>query len=102
MTYDAYDETVREFAEYFKVDEKQIRDIMSRFLALNYFEAEEQMDPYDRAVGHSIYRVVKLKSACRMTRKSRKLWRRRAMELGSPGYLVDLSSSTDPDASPTT
>lgn len=88
MSDDIYDETVKEFAEYFKVDEEQIREIMSRFLALPFDKARELMDPYDRAVGHSIYRVVKLKSACRMTRNSRERWRDRAMELGSPGHLT--------------
>lgn len=88
MSDEIYDETVKEFAEYFKVDEEQIREIMSRFLALPFDKALELMDPFDRAVGHSIYRVVKLKSACHMTRRSREGWRERAIDLGSHTYLV--------------
>jgi hypothetical protein len=86
---EVYDETVREFAEYFKLDEDQIRDIMKEFLARPYSEAEEYMDPYDRAVGIAIYRVVKIKHAYRMASKSRERWRDRAVELGSPDHLVE-------------
>jgi hypothetical protein len=85
---EVYDETVCEFAEYFKLDEDQIRDIMKEFLARPYTEAID-MDPYERAVGIAIYRVVKLKHAYRMASKSRERWRDRAVELGSPDHLVE-------------
>lgn len=83
-----YEETLKEQAEYFDMTVDEIRSIFLKFLSLHYAEAKEQMDPFERAVSIGIYRVTKLKSACRMSQRSREGWRNRAMELGSPGHLV--------------
>jgi hypothetical protein len=83
---DSYEETLEEVAEYFDTEVEALRRMFAEFLALSYKEARE-LDPYQRAVCYSVYRITKLKSACRMTRRSREGWKNRAMELGSPPHL---------------
>lgn len=84
MTDDIYEETLIEQADYLGLEVEELRKMFLRWLNKTYEQAKE-LPEYERAVSIGIYRIVKLKSACRMTRKSRELWRDRAMELGWGG-----------------
>jgi hypothetical protein len=84
-----YDETVREYADYFDMPVADVHKLFNKFLSLNYDEAKAWMPPFQRALCIGLYRVTKLKGACRMAAKSREGWKDRAMDLGSPGHLVN-------------
>lgn len=88
-----YDETIREQAEYFDMRVEDAHKLFNKFLRLNYREAKEQMNPFQRAFCFGVYRVVKLKSACRMSQRSRDGWKDRAISLGSPSHLIEPKRS---------
>lgn len=81
-----YEETVEEVAKYFDTEAEALNRMVQQFLATPYDEAKN-MDQYQRAVCYAVYRITKLKSACRMSQRSREGWKERAVELGSPPHL---------------
>lgn len=76
-----YQETLQEQAEYFDLPADDVEKMFLRFLHMNFEEAKA-MDPFERAVCIGIYRITKLKGACRMMQKSRERWIGRAKEAG--------------------
>jgi hypothetical protein len=95
---DPYAETLAEQAEYHDLDVEELRETFKRFLSLSYSEAKEKMDPFERAVCIGVYRITKIKGACRTydatverTRSGKVAW------VKANGCRVGLLVKTDPE-----
>lgn len=76
MSNSAYEETLTEVAEELGYERHQLAEHFAAYLQ------KTELDPAVTAACYALYRITKLKGACRMTRRSREIWRDRAMELG--------------------
>lgn len=80
--YPTYEETLAELASDLQIDADQLREEFTTWVNFTGGPLHPSLSPEQNARCYALYRVVKLKSACRMTAASRERWRDAAIAAG--------------------
>lgn len=76
--FDAYEETVREVAQHFRLADDQLQGWFSHYLN----DSREKLTPEQYAICYAVDRLTKCTSAARISQAGWKRWRQRALDLG--------------------
>lgn len=88
-----YDNNIfSEVADDLDLDENDLRRTFSMWLATIGSGDKARAEPNLEYACYAVYRLAQLKTALRMSQRSRNEWKERAVSLGSPGHLMETDA----------